>query len=170
MGRCLAFCVLLAVNGPGTWAAEKGSPAYASLSGIWKGSYSVFQRGRCPVGRAGRLDAQVRLELTVDVDGAFEAKVTSIRYVRDPSHLDAVAQFPAEGDPGFGRFKTDLTFVLKVPRRSSCRGVVRQFEVVYSGNVSEKKGKQRMDMRAPVEPCPEFDHCVFENVLSLAKE
>lgn len=168
--RQLVAWVLLLAGGSSARATDGEGQVYASLSGTWKGSYTVFQRGRCTLGRAARLDAQVRVAITVDAEGGFQATVTAIRYGRDPSYADIYAQFPAEGDPGLGRFNPDLTFELKVPRQSRCRGVPRQFEIVYAGKVTEKKGKQRMDLKGPVAPCPDIDNCLFENVLKLTKE
>jgi hypothetical protein len=150
----------------GPAATRCDDPAYASLSGAWKGSYSILQRGSCTMGSAARLDATIQLTTDVKDDGTFTTTVGAIRYARDPSHLDAYSQFPAQGDPGTGRFMTDLTFFLKVPRRSACNGMVRRFETTYTGAVTEKKGRRRMEFTGIYEPCPEFD-CKFQNVVKL---
>src|SRR5947208_3124055 len=57
-------------RGPCRVGAAEDTPAYTSLSGTWTGSYSILQRGRCTWGRSPRRDAQVRLILTVDPEGA----------------------------------------------------------------------------------------------------
>lgn len=105
---CRPLVFFLGVLGAGAGLEAEEAPAYSSLAGTWTGTYSILQRGRCSMGRSGRIDAQIRITLTVDSDGAFQTKVASIRFGRDMRRLDAFAQFPGEGDPGSGQFSQTL--------------------------------------------------------------
>lgn len=167
--RWLLLCGAITSVGS-SWVHAEDSPAYPSLSGTWTGTYSWLQRGSCSLNRSSRLDAQVQVTLQADSTGAFEAKLTSVRVIGDPRRLDVYAQFPVEGDPGFGQFKPDLTFELKVPVRTRCGGALRQFELGYSGQVTEKSGHFRMEFDGDLVPCPEVPKCRFKASVSLKKK
>lgn len=167
--RC--FLLGLAISsGASTWLLADGPPAYPSLSGTWTGTYSWLQRGSCSLGGSSRLFAQVQVTVNVDPTGAFEAKVISVRVIGDPRRVDAYAQFPVEGDPGFGQFKPDLTFQLKVPVRTRCGGALRQFETEYAGQVTDKNGELKMAFSGDVVPCIEVPKCRFKGSVSLKKK
>jgi hypothetical protein len=166
----LLYVAVLSAADTSVLAAQEASP-YAKLSGVWKGTYSWLQRGSCTLYRSPRLDSLVEVSVTVLPTGALEAKVTSARVIRDIRRADAYAQFPVEGDSGFGQFKPDLTFDLRVPIRTRCNGVLRQPDMDYSGKVTDAKGGLKMEFEGDLVPCPdEAAQCRFKSRVSLRKK
>lgn len=103
----LAF-VLLPRDGTKAAAQAQESPVdYAALSGWWKGSLSIRQRGKCSIDRGGRSDVQVELLLEVAADGSFRAGLAPTRVKKSP-------QLSWQG-----QFRPDLTFFGGRP--SGCR-------------------------------------------------
>jgi hypothetical protein len=165
-----ALCALSVAGAlPGIASAESlGGPLpseYLSLSGVWAGSMSVLQRGKCSMNRSGRLDAQVKFRLSVEEDGAVAARPESSLTVTNAGSLDVGGSRAASGGPAkkpwIGKLSPDLAVSLQAPGGAVCRGQPREFPIVYIGSITEKAGRRKLAISADVDLCPDMG-CSFK--------
>jgi hypothetical protein len=144
---------------------------YLSLSGVWKGSMSVLQRGKCSMDRSGRSDSQVSFRISAESNGALLVRPESSLSVTNSGTLDvgsdrADSNRAASQKPWRGHVAPDRSVRLEAPERAVCARVPREFTVKYSGAFAEKRGRRTLALSAPYELCPSMG-CAFEIVLDL---
>jgi hypothetical protein len=163
--RLTSVLCALSVAGalPGLASAQSlgGRPPseYLSFSGVWAGSMSVLQRGKCSMNRSGRSDAQVKFRLSVEEDGALAARPESSLRVTNAGSLDVGGSRAASGGPAkkawMGRLSQDLAVTLQAPGAAVCRGQPREFPILYIGSITEKAGRRKLAISADVDLCPD---------------
>lgn len=130
---------------------------YAALSGMWKGHFTILQRGRCAINRGGRSDFPVRFALEVAADGSFQAGGVLARINEAPKLSWR------------GQFQPDLTLALDAPGSAVCGDERREYRLAFTGKVTERKGKQQLELAAEDPGCPEMK-CVFKHVYKLKRD
>lgn len=145
------------------------APDLASLSGEWRGSATVLQRGKCPASRTtpGRAWNEIRGDLTFRPDGRLSATFTT-----GPEFK------PVTGDgtnyTWEGEVAANGTMRVSKPSRSSClnaAGVLYSgaYAVQYEGTLKTTRDGFAIEVTGIDAPCPEFN-CTFKRVIKLTRK
>jgi len=151
--------------------AEVATPGYSRLSGVWTGSMSFLQRGKCSLGRSGRSDSQVRFRISAEADGTLLVRPESGLRVANAGALDvgddrASANRTPSKKPWRGHVSPDQSVELQAPGHSVCSKQPREFTISYSGSFGDKRGRRTLSLAANVEVCPATG-CTFEVAIHL---
>jgi hypothetical protein len=144
---------------------------HLALSGVWSGSMSLLQRGKCSIGRSGRSDAQVRFRVTAQSDGGLLLRPESGLRVTNAGGLDvggnrATAKRNASQKPWLGQVSPDRLVELTAPGSAVCAKAPREFPITYTGAFTDKHGRRTLTLSTEFEPCPTMG-CTFRIVLDL---
>jgi hypothetical protein len=147
--------------GPLAYHAPGQTVLPTSLSGQWKGSYSILQRGRCTVGRFARSDHPIEVSIAATAEGSIHARVVSDRKSTGSSPATA------EWSGSVGADDSTITFL--VPGRATCEDTPREYQIAVSGTVRAKKGVLQLQLEGDDQPCPNMG-CTFKRVYKLSQK
>jgi hypothetical protein len=130
--------------------SKKLAGPITALSGVWEGTASITQMGRCPIGHSGRSDPVV-LTLEVAPDGSFKATTG-----RDNPKVTNAFYWT-------GKLDKNLIITATLTGKATCQGQLREYKSNYSGKITEKKGRFHLKIEGIDKPCSAYE-CRFKAI------
>jgi hypothetical protein len=119
---------------------------------VWKGTWTQIQKGRCAISGSGQTIRDAELLVEVASDGSFKAVLKDSKTFSWTGNIDK-----------------NLNVAATLSGNATCGSQARVFTASYSGKITEKKGKYRLQLEGVDEVCP-AQSCRFKSIYYLKQK